>query len=130
MPPLHLPMPVGNRPPLQMSIGQMEGESGNLCPFLIDQPVSCLCPLVIDHPPFHLPMPVKWREHRANVHLSIGQMEGVSGNWWEQRANVIQRGFKALLSSAKLCYSSSFNPNNNKRPELSSSSKGSRGIKV
>ena len=28
MPPLHLPMPVGNRP---------EGASGKLCPFVIDQ---------------------------------------------------------------------------------------------
>ena len=53
----------------------MEGESGKGCP------------LVIDHRPLQLPMPVKWREHRANVQMRIGQMEGESGKWRESRGN-------------------------------------------
>ena len=38
-----------------------------------------------NRPACHLPMPVF---HRPPLHLSIGQMEVVSGKWRENRANV------------------------------------------
>ena len=60
MPPLHLPMPVGNRP------ASLADEHREIV--LLPMPVG-------NRPAFKLPMPVKWRESRANGG-SIGEMEG------------------------------------------------------